>query len=301
MPNLPGNLPATLGILCVLFAIGGALNAIVHKRRRGSDQARASLWPRFWVWLAIALVLLGFAAPGPAAWATLLLVIAVQAAREAAAACRAAGWPADAAGAMLASAAAVILPLFDPEARVIFAGSAVVFAAGLAASRDGIRAVVPTIIVALYVGAPLACLVLLRAAGTEAGFDLVAWTMLVVILTDIAAMFGGLFFGRHKLAPSISPGKTVEGALIGIAGALLAAALVRFMFPLAGWAVYLGAAAVVGVADLLGDLAASWIKRRAGLKDFSAALPGHGGVMDRIDGLLFAAPLAWLLAPLVLG
>ncbi len=298
MPALPLHFWAIVGIACGLMAVGSVVVVLVQKRGSGSEQARASLWPRFWVWSAIAVALLGSAAFGSATWAFLLVIVAVQAARETAAAFRAAGWAADTAAAMLGAATLVILPLFDPQARVIFAASGLVFAAGVAAARTGVHVIVPTAVTTAYLGAPLMALVVMRAAGRDSGFDVLAWTVLVVILTDVAAMFGGLLFGRRKLAPAISPGKTVEGAAIGLVGALAAALLLRFMFPAADWAVYLVAALIVGFADLVGDLAASWIKRRAGLKDFSAALPGHGGVMDRIDGLLFAAPVAWVLAPL---
>jgi phosphatidate cytidylyltransferase len=124
--------------------------------------------------------------------------------------------------------------------------------------------------------------------------------LIVVWVADIAAYFAGKAFGKTKLAPRVSPGKTVEGALAGVAGAVIwigvssfwpgtfAAALVaRWSYPSA-----LLIAALLGVISIIGDLFESLLKRRAGIKDSSNLLPGHGGVYDRIDAILPVAPLA---------
>lgn len=109
----------------------------------------------------------------------------------------------------------------------------------------------------------------------------------------------GQWLGRRKLAPRLSPGKTVEGLVGGLVAATLVAILVRTLLHAeAGTAAAIGLA--IGGAGLAGDLAASWVKRRAGLKDFSALLPGQGGVLDRFDSLLGAlaivgVPLSLLL------
>ena len=122
--------------------------------------------------------------------------------------------------------------------------------------------------------------------------------MAVVWVADSAAYFTGLAFGRHKLAPAISPGKTWEG----VAGAFVAVAL--YAFTLAGAETgKRGAVAIVVVCmamtalSIIGDLFESLCKRQAGVKDSGNVLPGHGGILDRIDGLVAALPLAaWLLA-----
>lgn len=144
-----------------------------------------------------------------------------------------------------------------------------------------------------WVGLPLILLVLLR--NRPDGFGVVAWVFMVVALSDVLSMFGGLLAGRTPFAASVSPGKTVEGLLAGLAGAIVGALLVRFALPNAGLAPYLLASLALCVAGVAGGFAASAVKRRAGLKDFSAVLPGHGGVMDRLDSVLAAAPVAYVI------
>jgi phosphatidate cytidylyltransferase len=101
----------------------------------------------------------------------------------------------------------------------------------------------------------------------------------------------GQSFGRQKLAPSLSPGKTVVGLVGGLAAAVVVAWPTRAMLGTPGPLETAFFAVLVGLAGLAGDLAASWVKRRAGLKDYSAALPGQGGFLDRFDSLLGAMAL----------
>lgn len=123
-----------------------------------------------------------------------------------------------------------------------------------------------------------------------------ALLLLLFVLTwaaDTGAYFSGRFLGRHKLAPRVSPGKTWEGAAGGVALATLAAALGGWWLghggaALAAWAL-LGA--VVAAISILGDLTISMFKRSAGLKDAGQLFPGHGGILDRLDSLLAAAPV----------
>ncbi len=145
-----------------------------------------------------------------------------------------------------------------------------------------------------WVGAPLVLLVLLR--NQPNGFGVVCWVFIVVAFSDIFAMFGGLIAGRTRFMPSMSPAKTVEGLIAGVAGGLGGALMIRFALPDSGLTAYLFASFVLIVAGIVGDLAASAVKRRVGLKDFGSALPGHGGVMDRLDSTLAAAPVAYVLA-----
>ena len=126
--------------------------------------------------------------------------------------------------------------------------------------------------------------------GPFGGPKIVLWLVFLVIASDIGAFFVGRQFGRRKLAPRVSPGKTWEGAL----GGLLAVVLVAlggaryFGFP-AGLSIGFGCA--VGVFSVIGDLTESMFKRSAGLKDSGVMLPGHGGILDRIDSVTAAAPL----------
>ncbi len=126
-------------------------------------------------------------------------------------------------------------------------------------------------------------------------------------VADTAAYFVGSRFGRHKLAPSISPGKTWEGAAGALAGALAYAIICAALVPqlkagIAGgpaWVVYLAAISILCVASIAGDLFESAAKRQAGVKDSGTLLPGHGGVLDRIDSATSTLPLAAVLWPMV--
>jgi phosphatidate cytidylyltransferase len=132
--------------------------------------------------------------------------------------------------------------------------------------------------------------------------DLLSFFFLVLMGADIGAYYVGRAFGKHKLAPKISPGKTWEGVVGGIAAALALAAVAHFWFfrelPLK-WALPL--AAVMTILGILGDLTESALKRGAGAKDAAKILPGHGGILDRLDSLLFNAPLLYYFAHFYFG
>ena len=132
--------------------------------------------------------------------------------------------------------------------------------------------------------------------------------LILVWVADTGAYFVGSRFGRRKLAPSISPGKTWEGAAGALAGTLVYAIICVALIPqlksgVAGgtWAAYLAAAAGLCAASILGDLFESAAKRQAGVKDSGALLPGHGGILDRIDSATSTLPLAAILWPLIDG
>ncbi len=145
----------------------------------------------------------------------------------------------------------------------------------------------------VYAGAAAFCPMVLRA---DPDFGLVAIFFLfaVVWMTDIAAYFVGRIFGGPKLWPAVSPNKTWSGALGGLAGAVLAAFVVASFAALSHRAAIV-LAALLSVASQAGDLFKSHLKRRFGAKDASHIIPGHGGVMDRLDGFIFAATLATLI------
>jgi len=141
-------------------------------------------------------------------------------------------------------------------------------------------------------------LVALRTGFTpELSRHLLGFFFLVLMGADAAAYYGGRAFGKHKLAPNISPGKTWEGAVAGmLASLLLAAAAHYWFFPELPLKLALPLAAVMNALGVLGDLTESALKRSAGTKDTAQILPGHGGMLDRIDSLLFNAPLIYYFA-----
>jgi phosphatidate cytidylyltransferase len=157
--------------------------------------------------------------------------------------------------------------------------------------------VASTLLGILYVSVPLSLLVWICTSDgfpERNGRYLVLFGLILVWTSDTMAFFIGLAWGRHKLWPRISPGKTWEGS----AASLVAAVLVGFFFVrfLGRNVNYIEAAilsVLINIAAQLGDLAESALKRGAGVKDSSNLLPGHGGVLDRIDALLFAAPVLW--------
>jgi phosphatidate cytidylyltransferase len=139
------------------------------------------------------------------------------------------------------------------------------------------------------------------AVGAAAGTALVFLPIFLTWTTDVGAYAFGRMFGRKKLIPSVSPGKTVEGAVGGLGLTIVICLLyVRFiLMPYAQLGLTIQGAVlfaiVVSVAAQTGDLAESLLKREAGVKDSSSILPGHGGILDRFDALLFVMPIAFLL------
>jgi phosphatidate cytidylyltransferase len=164
-----------------------------------------------------------------------------------------------------------------------------------------LSSVAVTVLAVAYTGGLPAFLLTIRHSGFErrswAGAWLVFYPLVVTWVVDTAAMFGGRAMGGPKLAPTVSPGKTRSGSLAGVAGGLVVAPLFgAAIFPRVGieiplWQL-LAIAAVLGVIGQIGDLAESLFKREAGVKDSSHLIPGHGGVLDRLDSLYFVVPVA---------
>lgn len=147
---------------------------------------------------------------------------------------------------------------------------------------------------ALYCAIPVMTFPLIREIG---GFEMVMFVFIVVWVTDIAAYFVGRQFGGPKLLPAVSPKKTWSGALGGLGFAILFALVVTMIWPQQMAAPLLIAAMVLSVVSQAGDLFESWVKRMFGVKDSSKLIPGHGGFLDRLDGMLAAAvPVALVLA-----
>ena len=194
----------------------------------------------------------------------------------------------------MASCAAVVVP-GRPVGVVLMAALVAVGAWSVGSGRPGPTGLcdaASALLPAVYLGLPLGALVAIHElAGREALLLLVV----TVMISDTGQYYTGRAFGRRPLAPTISPGKTIEGAIGGFVAGGLCLTLVG-----AAWlpAVPVGIRALVGIAivaaGIVGDLFESRLKRAAGLKDSSTLIPGHGGILDRIDALLFAAPVFYI-------
>jgi phosphatidate cytidylyltransferase len=137
------------------------------------------------------------------------------------------------------------------------------------------------------------------SAGWQPAPRGLAWALVVVLVTwigDSVAYLAGTSIGNRKLATAISPNKTVAGSVGGLVGAMAIGVVLFQSFGLGEWWVGLMAGTIIGLAGQIGDLAESILKRQASVKDSGTMIPGHGGILDRIDALLFAFPAGFLLA-----
>jgi phosphatidate cytidylyltransferase len=163
--------------------------------------------------------------------------------------------------------------------------------------RDALARAAASIFPALYLGLPIGAMVAVR---TLRGPQVLFLLLLTVMVSDTAQYYSGRAFGRRLLAPAISPKKTIEGAIGGfVFGAALLAVAGAWWLP----AIPVALRALLGVTIVAlgigGDLFESMLKRAAGVKDSSALIPGHGGILDRIDALLFAAPVYYIVVKYV--
>ena len=146
----------------------------------------------------------------------------------------------------------------------------------------------------VYVPLFISFLVLIRNDANGMGW--IFFLLFIVFAGDTSALYVGSFYGRHKLIPTVSPGKTIEGSLGGLAANLIFGALAKALFlPGLTWPQALFYSLLIGAAGQVGDLFESVLKRSSQVKDSGVLLPGHGGILDRIDALLFAAPVAYFL------
>jgi len=146
-----------------------------------------------------------------------------------------------------------------------------------------------------YVPLLTAHIALLR--NIDFGREWIFFVLLSIMACDTAAYFTGTSLGRHKLYPAVSPKKSIEGALGGVAGSVAAALMVKFtFFPALSLFDCLALGIFLSLAGQLGDLFESLLKRSFDVKDSGNLIPGHGGILDRLDSLLFAFPLAYYYA-----
>ncbi len=175
---------------------------------------------------------------------------------------------------------------------VLMASTIAIAVAALTTGRRGADALLDVsgaLFAALYLALPLGVLVRLRL---DPGREALLLLLLTVMASDVAQYYGGRAMGRRALAPAISPKKTVEGAIAGLAaGAVVMVGVGRWWLSGAGTPGLLLVGATLVALGIAGDLFESLLKRSAGVKDASGLIPGHGGMLDRIDSLLFAAPV----------
>lgn len=237
-------------------------------------------------------------AGGLAFWAFVSL-LAVAMMIEWAQMARASGWQVALAAVFVAGLMITALDFTDPATLAAFEGSLIAQTVDLV----GLGAILLAVISfrarlgagVLYVVFPAVALVFLRQQPGY-GIWIALWTMMIVWATDIGAYFAGRAIGGPKLAPRLSPNKTWAGLVGGAAAAAIVGALIAWQgrMGLFCWV----AAAPLAVAAQMGDLFESWLKRRSGVKDSGRLLPGHGGVLDRLDGVV---PVAVLVAAGVAG
>lgn len=161
--------------------------------------------------------------------------------------------------------------------------------------KSGVNGVVHTIFGFLYVSYLLSHIIYIY--GLQNGAILIWLPFVTAWFTDTTAYFVGISIGKHKLSPTISPKKSIEGALGGIVGScfltyLFGVFVSRYENSI-GITNFIVIGLICGIASQLGDLAASYIKRYTGVKDFGNIIPGHGGILDRFDSILFTAPVVY--------
>lgn len=156
-----------------------------------------------------------------------------------------------------------------------------------------LKNIASTMLGVVYVALPLAIMLVIpfMLSGGEWSPWCFLFYLFIVWGNDVFAYLVGITFGRHRLCERISPKKSWEGFFGGVAGALAVGAVAAWMLD-ANYAMWIGLAAVVAIASVVGDLVESMFKREAGIKDSGNILPGHGGVLDRFDALIYSAPFA---------
>jgi phosphatidate cytidylyltransferase len=288
--------PATLvtGAVRIGMALAGSLGGIVvAERRRLRTLARSVLFVRWRTWLVTSAILLMAVAT---TWIAVVFVAAlsVQGARELAqlAHLRRAHRRALLVTSAMAGPAVAAWPGVWPVLPLAALVGAGFVAFATRVNRDGVSVAIAASGF-VWIAWPLGAFLLIRD-GVPGGPGVLLAVVTAVAASDVGAFTVGTIFGRHRLAPRISPNKTWEGVAGNVLGALAGLALMSVVLP-AGFGTdrVLALGGVIGIACLLGDLFESMVKRRFGVKDTGTWLPGFGGPLDRIDSLLVALPLTY--------
>jgi phosphatidate cytidylyltransferase len=179
----------------------------------------------------------------------------------------------------------------DAVLMVVLIGLALVAMRTWRGGTDALSTIGTSLFPSIYLALPIGAMIAIREQGPRPLFLL----MLTIIVSDTAQYYTGRLTGRHLLAPAISPKKTVEGAVGGVVfGTAVFAAVGAWWLPIVPLGMRVGRGVGLVAAGIAGDLFESMLKRSAGVKDSSSMIPGHGGILDRIDALLFAAPLFYV-------
>lgn len=200
--------------------------------------------------------------------------------------------------AALSGSALVFIPLAGDEKLVLsgigllFIGFSLLFLFRISTIDTAAREVSFALLAFLYI--PFLLMHLVQLRQTAFGVEWLCVIMLIVMTNDSAAYYTGSAFGKHRLYPLVSPKKSIEGAVGGLVGSLGGTLLAKFtFFPQLTFSDAVATALVVGVVGQAGDLFESLLKRSFGVKDSGTIIPGHGGVLDRLDSILFAAPVTY--------
>lgn len=299
-PALARFLPVLLAVLgAALLGVGVAFVAL---RKRNAALAKEIVL-RYAAWAVIAVLLVGALTLGRAAWIALIAVLSLLAFREYA---RAVGLWMDRWFQAVCYLFILLIHLTawvnDPNpaggqgwyglfmAMPVY-GILFVLAVPIVRGQHEhmLQRVCLAILGLLYFGWFLAHLAFL--VNLPGGVGLVLFVVFLVALHDVAAFVSGKLFGRHKLRPTLSPGKTWEGALGAFVAVVALAFALRWLVPVYPAAHLAIVAGLIAVGAVMGDLSLSVIKRDLGIKDWSHLIPGHGGILDRLNSLLFAAPI----------
>lgn len=200
--------------------------------------------------------------------------------------------------AALAGSALVFTPLVRDDKLILssigllFLGFSLLFLFRVRAIDTAAREVAFALLAFLYI--PFLLMHLIQLRQTPFGIQWLFVIMLIVMSNDSTAYYFGSAFGKHRLYPLVSPKKSIEGAAGGLVGSLVGALLAKFIFfPQLTFIDAVVTALVVGMFGQAGDLFESLLKRSFGVKDSGTIIPGHGGVLDRLDSILFAAPITY--------
>ncbi len=275
---------------------GGMTLVLAAERKHLRTLGTRVLWLRWKTW-AVTAPIFGIAATGPRALSILFTAaVGIQACREfsSMAALRAVHRRALTAAALLTPITVAIDPGLLPSLGFLILLVLVVGALREDDQPGAVSSLGISILGVAYIPLLLSPLVLLAGPAGHPGLLLALG--LAIALSDVVAFCSGKLFGERPLAPSISPNKTIAGALGNIAGAYAGVGILWFALPgtipaPVAWLL----PGIVGVAAIVGDLTESLLKRAAGVKDAGSWMPGFGGMLDRIDSLLFALPSAYLL------